>query len=42
MARFAYGAFIQAAQEISSDGTFSYAKHAIGFSELEAFFRITT
>lgn len=41
MARFAYGAFVQAAQEVSCDGTFSYAKHAIGFSELEAFFRIT-
>ncbi|GLW38287.1 2-methylisocitrate lyase [Pectobacterium actinidiae] len=42
MARFAYGAFVQAAQEVSRDGTFSYSKHAMGFSELEAFFRIST
>lgn len=41
MARFAYGAFVQAAQEVRRDGTFTYAKHAIGFSELEAFFRTT-
>lgn len=39
MARFAYGAFVQAAREVSHDGTFTYAKQAIGFSELEAFFR---
>ncbi|WP_277751458.1 isocitrate lyase/phosphoenolpyruvate mutase family protein [Pectobacterium polonicum] len=38
MARFAYGAFVEAAREISRDGTFSYAKHAISFSELEDFF----
>lgn len=41
MARFAYGAFVQAAREVSSDGTFAYAKQAIGFSELETFFRKT-
>lgn len=39
MARFAYGAFIQAAREVSCDGTFSYSQHAISFSELEAFFQ---
>ncbi len=39
MARFAYGAFVQAAQEVRGEGTFSYAKEAIGFSALEAFFR---
>ena len=38
MARFAYGAFVQAAREVSCDGTFSYSQHAISFSELEAFF----
>ncbi|MDM3101552.1 isocitrate lyase/phosphoenolpyruvate mutase family protein [Citrobacter sp. Cf134] len=38
MARFAYGAFVQAAREVSGEGTFCYAKQAIGFSELEAFF----
>lgn len=41
MARFAYGAFVQAAREVSCEGTFTYSKHAIGFSELEAFFRQT-
>jgi 2-methylisocitrate lyase-like PEP mutase family enzyme len=41
MARFAYGAFVQAAREVSAEGTFSYSGQAIGFSELEAFFRTT-
>ena len=41
MARLAYGVFVQAAREISGNGTFSYAKHAISFSELEAFFEKT-
>lgn len=39
LARFAFGAFVQAAREVSSEGTFSYSKQAIGFSELETFFR---
>lgn len=39
LARYAYGAFIEAAQEVSRDGTFSYSKQAISFSALEAFFR---
>lgn len=38
MARFAYGMFVQAAQEVSSMGTFNYAKDAIGFAELQSFF----
>ncbi|WP_413732173.1 isocitrate lyase/PEP mutase family protein [Sodalis sp. RH20] len=39
MARLAYGSFVQAAREICAEGTFGYSKKAIGFSELEAFFR---
>lgn len=39
MARFAYGAFVQAAREVSCEGTFSYSRDAISFSELAAFFR---
>ncbi|MDE4761221.1 isocitrate lyase/PEP mutase family protein, partial [Klebsiella pneumoniae] len=39
MARFAYGAFVQAAREVSCDGTCSYSQHAISFSDLEAYFR---
>ncbi|MFT8209982.1 MAG: isocitrate lyase/PEP mutase family protein [Symbiopectobacterium sp.] len=38
MARFAYGMFIQAAQEIMSTGTFNYSKEAIGFTELASYF----
>lgn len=38
MARFAYGMFVHAAQEITSKGTFSYSKEAIGFSELASYF----
>jgi 2-methylisocitrate lyase-like PEP mutase family enzyme len=42
LARLAYGAFIQAAQEMHRDGTFSFAEHAIGFAEIERFFQLGT
>ncbi len=38
MARFAYSMFVHAAQEVMSQGTFSYSKDAMGFSELASYF----
>lgn len=38
MARFAYGMFVHAAQEVMSTGTFDYSKEAMGFSELASYF----
>ncbi len=38
LARLAYGAFIKAAQEMQTTGTFGFADHAAGFSEIEGFF----
>ena len=37
--RAAYGEFVRAAQEMADAGTFGYSDQAIGFGELEAFFR---
>ena len=39
MARLAYGSFVNAAREVSENGTFAYSTEAIGFSELDSFFR---
>lgn len=36
LARIAYGAFINAAREISGQGSFTYSDNAMGFSEIEA------
>ncbi len=38
-ARTAFTAFISAANEANNSGTFSFADNAIGFSELEAYFK---
>lgn len=38
LARAAYGAFITAAEEIRSKGTFTFAKHAVAYSELNKLF----
>lgn len=38
LARLAFGAFVEAAREISGEGTFRFARKAMGFAELEAFF----
>lgn len=38
MARFAYGMFVHAAQEVMVKGTFNYSKDAMGFSELASYF----
>lgn len=38
LARLAYGAFVSAAREMSTDGTFRFAERAMGFAELEGFF----
>ena len=35
LARLAYGALVRAAREMQSDGTFRFAKDAMGFAELE-------
>lgn len=37
--RAAYGAFVRASDEMASKGTFSFSDEAIGFGDLEAFFR---
>ena len=37
--RAAYGAFVRASQEMAATGTFGYSDDAIGFGDLEAFFR---
>ena len=38
LARAAYGTFVRACREIKDEGTFTFAKGAIGFAELEGFF----
>ena len=38
LARLAFGAFVNAAREMRSDGTFRFSESAIGFAELEGFF----
>ena len=38
LCRAAFGAFVEAAKEISEAGTFNFADNAIGFAELETFF----
>lgn len=38
LARLSYGAFVTAAREMATDGTFNFAQGAIGFAELESFF----
>ncbi len=38
-ARLAYGALLKAGQEMAERGTFTFARDAAGFSEIEAFFR---
>ena len=38
LARTAYGAFVSAAREITSQGSFLYSDNAIGFAEMNAFF----
>jgi 2-methylisocitrate lyase-like PEP mutase family enzyme len=38
LARLAYGSFVAAAREMQTNGTFSFAKDAMGFAELEGFF----
>lgn len=37
-ARFAYGAFVEAAREVRQRGTFRFSERAMGFAELEGFF----
>jgi 2-methylisocitrate lyase-like PEP mutase family enzyme len=38
LARAAFGTFVRACREIKDEGTFRFARDAIGFAELEAFF----
>lgn len=38
LARLAYGAFVTAAREMATGGTFRFAERAMSFSELESFF----
>ena len=38
LARLAFGAFVNAAREMRSDGTFHFSQRAMGFAELESFF----
>lgn len=38
LARYAFGAFVQAAREIRGAGTFGFSANAIGFDELDGFF----
>lgn len=38
LARAAFGTFVRACREIKDEGTFHFAKDAIGFAELEGFF----
>lgn len=42
LARLAFGAFVRAAREIQSHGTFRFSNDAMGFVELEGFFTGTT
>jgi len=38
LARVAFGAFVAGAREMAETGCFSFAREAIGFAELDAFF----
>jgi 2-methylisocitrate lyase-like PEP mutase family enzyme len=38
LARLAFGAFVDAAREMRSEGTFHFSQRAMGFAELESFF----
>lgn len=38
LARLAFGAFVEAAREMRSTGTFRFSERAMGFAELEGFF----
>ncbi len=38
LARLAFGAFVNAAREMMSEGTFRFSQSAMGFAELESFF----
>lgn len=38
LARLAFGSFITAAREMQADGTFHFARNAMGFGEIESFF----
>lgn len=38
LARLSYGAFVKAAREMHEHGTFGFARDAMGFAEIEAFF----
>jgi len=38
LARLAYGAFVSAAREMTSQGTFCFSEKAMGFAELDGFF----
>jgi 2-methylisocitrate lyase-like PEP mutase family enzyme len=42
LARLAYGAFVSAAREMCSAGTFHFSEGAMGFAELEGFFTGST
>jgi 2-methylisocitrate lyase-like PEP mutase family enzyme len=39
LARLAYGSFVRAAREIAEKGSFTFAADAMGFAELEGYFR---
>ena len=39
LARAAYGAFLRAAREIKQNGTFTYAREAVPFAEINALFK---
>ena len=39
LARQAFGAFLRAAEEIHTHGSFGFAREAIGFAELEGYFQ---
>src|SRR5439155_22003470 len=39
LARAAYGAFLQAAREVSEKGTFDFARNAVSYAEINAMFK---
>jgi 2-methylisocitrate lyase-like PEP mutase family enzyme len=39
LARAAYGAFLEAAQEVAAKGTFDFARHAVSYAEINAMFK---
>ena len=40
LVQLAYGSLITAAREMAQSGSFDFTKKAIGFAELEAFFKL--